>query len=332
MADEEFYDMENNDGNEIKLNEDGNGNDDNPNGNNNGGGGNNNGILDANNVVGRNAGDNTNVELVFQCRLPNFWSKNPQLWFSKVEASFNLHRIRKDESKYDLIIGVLDPDIVQEVSDIVLNPPAQNKYQYLKNAILSRLTDSSDRQLHKLLTEVELGDRKPSQLLRHMKSLAGSAITEEALRVKWLDLLPQIVSRLLKVLKTSNLEEQAVLADELIEGSPTVAATSVNRMQQTPTGTTGKPTIESLAQEIAALRLSMAQLTSITRQNGQASSNQQRQQQRRRSDSRNNSRRGSRASTPVNGIGLCWFHRNYGAQARKCKAPCSFKNSIQGNN
>lgn len=81
--------------------------------------------------------------------------------------------------------------------------------------VLRRFTDSADRQLHKLLTDLELGDKKPSQLLRHMRLFAGERVSEDVLRVKWLDLLPPSTRRLLCIFKASSLEELATAADEL---------------------------------------------------------------------------------------------------------------------
>lgn len=58
---------------------------------------------------------------------------------------------------------------------------------------------------------------KPSQLLRQMTSLAGDRATEDVSRVRWLALLPQPVQRCLKILRSSSLDEQASIADELAD-------------------------------------------------------------------------------------------------------------------
>lgn len=71
-------------------------------------------------------------------------------------------------SKYHLVVSALDPDSLQDVADILKKPPSANLYPHLKSHIMSRFSDSADRQLQKLLTELELGDKKPSQLLRQM--------------------------------------------------------------------------------------------------------------------------------------------------------------------
>lgn len=85
--------------------------------------------------------------------------------------------------------------------------PVEREQIRLSRFFPSRLTGSSDQQLHKFLTELEHGDKTPSQILKQMRAFAGTAIRDDALRVKWLDLLPPSVRRLLKVFKASNLDE-----------------------------------------------------------------------------------------------------------------------------
>ena len=98
---------------------------------------------------------------------------NPELWFLQVESLFGAHRINSDENRYHLVVGSLDPESLSDVSDVIRRPPTESKYQYLKTLITTRFSDSADRQLARLLNELQLGDKKPSQLLRQMRSLAG---------------------------------------------------------------------------------------------------------------------------------------------------------------
>src|ERR1700704_5566698 len=85
----------------------------------------------------RNAGVQINEDEIHtvQIRIPPFWKTNPQLWFTQTEAQFATAGIRSDISKYNNLVGKLDIDILNNVSDIVLNPPAQDKYQTLKNRL-----------------------------------------------------------------------------------------------------------------------------------------------------------------------------------------------------
>ncbi|GFY53803.1 uncharacterized protein K02A2.6 [Trichonephila inaurata madagascariensis] len=58
---------------------------------------------------------------------------------------------------------------------------------------------------------MELGDRRPSDLLRQMKSLAGSSISDELIKSLWLQRLPQQTQAILSISKDSlnNIAEMA---------------------------------------------------------------------------------------------------------------------------
>ena len=73
-------------------------------------------------------------------KLPPFWSADPEIWFVQVEAQFTTKGIVAQKMRYDYVVSSLTPEFAMEVRDLLLNPPA----------------DSGE----------ELGDRKPTQLLR----------------------------------------------------------------------------------------------------------------------------------------------------------------------
>ncbi|CAB0042521.1 unnamed protein product [Trichogramma brassicae] len=169
-----------------------------------------------------------------------------------------------------MILTVLDPETISEVSDIIRAPPAQDKYTTLKDAIVARLTDSPDTQLHKLLGTIELGDKKPSQLLLQMRTLAGARASNDILRVRWLDLLPDSTrDGCSRSSKNQTIDELAAVADELHAVGPSVMATEVGRPRSRPASPGGAASSNSNsvgAQEIAELRAAIVQLTEITRE------------------------------------------------------------------
>ncbi|XP_055910580.1 uncharacterized protein LOC129944945 [Eupeodes corollae] len=98
-------------------------------------------------------------------RIPSFWHEKPQIWFAQIEAQFKTANISKDSSKFNTIIGAIESQVLTQVSDAVLNPPSENKYENLKSLIIERFGDSEQRKIKKLLSDVDLGDKRPSQLL-----------------------------------------------------------------------------------------------------------------------------------------------------------------------
>ncbi|XP_031786062.1 uncharacterized protein LOC116417394 [Nasonia vitripennis] len=288
--------------------------------------------------------DANGVEAISKCSLPNYWSFNPRLWFAQAESAFQSNRTIKDSSRYNLLVSNLPPEVAQEVSDIILAPPAEHRYETLKAAVISRLAASADQQLHQLLNEVQLGDRTPSQLLRYMRRLAGNAISDEALRIRWLDLLPSQASRMCRVLRTPTLDELATLADELVAPTPSVSAVS-RPSSPASSGIVSGTTTPLPQHEVVSLRLAMSQISATLQQQSLvlqsvltalATKQQQQQQQpqtQRRSRSRTpvsqrQPRSASQPSSTANPA-WCWYHRRFGSEATQCRPPCSYP--TQGN-
>lgn len=76
------------------------------------------------------------IEMVSRCSLLHYWDFTPVLLFTQVEAAFDTHRVRAVHGCYNLLIGNLPTKVAQEVSDIMLAPPGQNRYEVLKRAVL----------------------------------------------------------------------------------------------------------------------------------------------------------------------------------------------------
>lgn len=128
-------------------------------------------------------------------RLPPCWRENISLWFVQAAAQFVNSCIKEDFTKYNIIIAALDSQTLQCVSDIVTHPPTTDKYSNLKAALIDRLQDSAEKRLTRLLTGIQLEDRKPTGLLRHMLELAGPTLAESAIvRTLWLQRLPLIMT------------------------------------------------------------------------------------------------------------------------------------------
>lgn len=102
-------------------------------------------------------------------RVPPFWPEEPEIWFAQVEGQFSISGITNDATKFNYVISQLDNKFSREVKDVILNPPACDKYGKLKTELIKRLTASNEKKLKQLLMHEELGDRKPSQFLRHLK-------------------------------------------------------------------------------------------------------------------------------------------------------------------
>ncbi|XP_025831093.1 uncharacterized protein LOC108740169 [Agrilus planipennis] len=119
-----------------------------------------------------------------------------------------------------------------EVRDVVMNPPAENSYEVLKSELIKRLSQSQEQKTSKLLEHESIGDRKPSQFLRHLRSLAGSIVGDAVLRTIWLSRLPPHLQPHLVTKSDSTLDQLADMADTIVEATriyrPQVAEASSN--------------------------------------------------------------------------------------------------------
>ncbi|GFT39791.1 uncharacterized protein TNCV_4869491 [Trichonephila clavipes] len=181
---------------------------------------------------------------------PAFWRNEPKLWFLQLLAQFSNSGISNDTTKYNIVVAALDGNVLDFVVDILSNPPHDDKYKTLKNAFLNRLTDTKKSRLKKLLTDMELCDRRPSDLLRQMKSLARSSNSDELIKSLWLQRLPQQTQAILSISKDS-LNNIAETADKIIAvySSSEVCSATNNSSPKS----TNHNKLEALQANIAAL-------------------------------------------------------------------------------
>nr|VZI41194.1 unnamed protein product [Spirometra erinaceieuropaei] len=203
---------------------------------------------------------------------------------------------------------------LSRVQTLLRDPPTDAPYTKLKAELL-RLTSVSDRQrYHALVKEEALDDRKPSELLRRMRSLVGKRkIDDTFFKEMFLERLSTSVQTVLasgsddlKILKLAEMADRMMEVERL--SSPTIAQVSQPLNVSTSDLTELKTQIAQLSASVAALHLRRFPRPS------------------RRSFDRDRRRSRSRPRT----ANLCWYHVNYGDKARSCVPPCSFK-STQGN-
>lgn len=104
-----------------------------------------------------------------QIKLAPFWTTNVIAWFAVVEAQFSSKGVKSERCKYEL-----PGEIINSVTDTIINPPQTNPYSSLKQKLIDQFSDSDERRLEKLLGGDEIGDRKPSEYyILYLKTIAG---------------------------------------------------------------------------------------------------------------------------------------------------------------
>jgi hypothetical protein len=120
-------------------------------------------------------------------------------------------------------LTVLSSEAANEVSDIIIDtkPSDETPYTKLKNASITRLSQTETQKLKELLSNCEQGSRKPTQLVRHMKTLVGAGptkpVNDRVLRKLFLQNMPHAMQPTLIALTTLKLDQLAEVADKIVE-------------------------------------------------------------------------------------------------------------------
>ncbi|CAG9835473.1 unnamed protein product [Diabrotica balteata] len=129
-----------------------------------------------------------------------------------MENQFALANITSDATKFNYIVVNLESAYISEVRDIIVSSLATDRYVKLKIELIKRLS-ASQQKIKRLLEHEELGDRRPSQFLLHLQSLAGRTVPDSIIRSLWLDRLPSSIQAILAIQSNADLDTVAELAD-----------------------------------------------------------------------------------------------------------------------
>lgn len=240
-------------------------------------------------------------------RIPQFWPHKIVLWFKLLEAQFASARITSDATRFNITIANLGEKYIEQVEDVVVDPPATGQYEHLKKEIIKRLSESANLRVRKLMESEEIGDRTPSQFFRDLKKLANASIPEEFIVTLWKNRLPTNIQRVLAAAVETSTTALTEMADRIHEIRPEPGRTAVVSWD----GELGelREAVEKLRLEVSALAGNRRRAPSRSRRHGQA---------------RSQSRRRGRTpdGTAKDTEGLCWYHAKFQNKAAKCVAPC----------
>ncbi|GFT41685.1 hypothetical protein TNCV_4707761, partial [Trichonephila clavipes] len=102
-------------------------------------------------------------------RLPPFWKSNLFVYGLRNATMHSFSGISSDDTKYSALVANLDAETLSYVSDIVLALRAVTNITLSRSGSSPNLATRGLKKIKKLLTDLQLGDEKPSHLLRKMK-------------------------------------------------------------------------------------------------------------------------------------------------------------------
>ena len=158
-------------------------------------------------------------------KIPPFWARDSKLWFSQLDRQFVVKGITTSLTKFNHVVASLEPQFATIVRDIVENPPATEPYEFLKEQLILRTTESKHARIRRVLRPEPLGDRKPSEYLRNMRALLDGNDAGEILRTQFIENMPESLQPILASMSTKTLDELASTADNMLDvASPPKAA------------------------------------------------------------------------------------------------------------
>lgn len=249
-------------------------------------------------------------------KIPPLWKSNIKLWFIQLESNFELAKITNDATKYNHLITAIDPETLTAVSDILFSPPETNKYETLKERLIAEFSASENEQIRRLISELHLGNDKPSHMLRKMRELGGSNVKDDFLKTLWFQRLPPEIQTILSI-SSESLDNLAKMADKIAD----VRAVSENvfavaRSAESAPSVFPPDEINILRSEIAALNKKVERLT--FRNSHRGNNPRQRSSSRGRSQTRDKN--------------YCYYHSRFGSKAHKCRSPCSYNANTESEN
>ncbi len=239
-------------------------------------------------------------------KLPEFYQKDTRIWFEQIEQILpeSSPAVRKSS-----LLRVLPTNVLFDSG-----AKASDSYEEIKANIISNFDDSMDRNLRKVLAEQQLGDRKPSAVLRQLQHFAPN--NENLVRLRFFEILPDSVRMSLAALEDVPIDKIALTADRLMEHLP-----SFHQTNNVNTATVPAPSVPtSLEKSITDLTICVNAL--MTRRPDDRGRSRERPQ-----DNRDNFRARSRSRSFNPNGQFCWYHFRFGEDARTCRDPCSWNSS-----
>lgn len=275
-------------------------------------------------VLGQENARNVPVQ---QLRLPPFSEERPDLWFLQVEAVFSLSRVVDDHTKFYSVISLLQPQHLSQFHSVIREgPTGDDAYGRLKKVIIERFAESESTRLRKLLSELQLGDKRPSRLLEEMMELAGSKIHESVVDQIWRQRLPQSVQEILSASsETTGIHELARIADRIREVESQKTESAIQAVTATDASNTLLAAVTALTDMVARLN----NVNMVQERRNSASRGASRGRSRHRggptSSSRGVSANRSARYFDEQSRPICWYHNFHRERAHRCVSPCFFR-------
>ena len=155
-------------------------------------------------------------------KIPTFYAKNPALWFATTEAEFEIcnPKVTSDTTKFSYLVRALDEDTAQRCSDLIVNPPKEDRYGALKQRLLQSFQLTRRERATRILDYPTRGDKTATQMADELKMWVEQNTEDFLVREIFLRRLPKHIRAILDEDEQSGLHALAERADKVMSKEP----------------------------------------------------------------------------------------------------------------
>lgn len=186
--------------------------------------------------------------------LPVMSEANIDGYFMSLEFWFKASQIADDVQKFYIVTSQIPAHKLIYLRNIIDNVPVAGKYAYIKDHLMSEYTDSQQRRLKRVLSEMPLGEQRPSSFYSSMARIAEGALSESALVDLWASRLPENIHAAIAA-SDGSLAVKLKIADAIFNSLDLRSNAAINEVKKQPEAQPSgcHPEVLDLVQMIGAL-------------------------------------------------------------------------------
>ena len=271
--------------------------------------------------------------------LPPWDPKNLEAWIRRVENAFIRAGITEAKDKFAHLESVISVDLHPTINQFFNGTASKENFDSLLAFLRERYGRSKEQKVKAVLGGVRRNGRLPTDLMALLKDQVDDVTIEDILKVHLFSELPQSVrENLSDRLESLSSDELSKAADAFFNRDGTLRASNNRSVNAVDTNaplteredSAGHQPLFTPAFDEMLQNNSEINAVYDNRNNSRAShrKDRQRTQSENRRGARSDSARVQSRPKPSSKASAnpdhCFFHGKWGADARKCRAPCSF--------
>ena len=275
--------------------------------------------------------------------LPNFDSKNVEIWIRRVEAAYTRASIVLPKDKFAFVETKFSVDFNPRINEFLYSTATDDNWNDFLSYLRQEYGRTRQQQASSMIDGLKRDGRRPSQWLATLVDLTKDVSLDDIRKELLLRELPSDVKRTLaNGVKDMSAKEVAELADDHYDrDGRQLNGSSVHSVSEAPEQRSvhfdDEPQADGDIDEVNAVQRQGRRSFSRNRSSTRASSNFSKPF----SGNNNNDRPASRdrrnfsaqrkQSQNSTTSGLCFYHKKFGKAAKQCSDGCSWKDKEQGN-